>query len=105
MLQLIFLLTYPLLISAGASFLTWRALSRPRTFFTLATAALYALYVACFYLLAPTSVGYTLVAAEPGQPKYEEPLFALIEPYYKTLGAFTAMAVLATVALLRTFKR
>jgi len=105
MLQLLFLLTFPLILATGTSLLTWNALSGPWKFLFLSIITLYVLYVLCFYFLAPASVGFAVRAVEPGQPKADEPLFVYLEPYYKPLAAFLALAVPLVFALLRLFKR
>ena len=105
MLQLIFLLTFPLLLSIGAAYLTWNALSGPWKFLILSTVSLYLLYVVSFYFLAPQSVGFTLVAVEPGQINQGEPLFAYLEPYYKSLAVFAIASIPTIIALLKLFKR
>ena len=105
MLQLVFLLTFPLLLSIGAAYLTWNALSSPWKFLIISICALYLLYVASFYLLAPQSVGFTLRAVEPGQTNQDEPLFVYLEPYYKSIAAFAVASIPTIFALLRIFKR
>jgi hypothetical protein len=104
MLQLLFLLAFPLLVAAGVSLLTWNALSGPWKFAVLCTVALYGVYVLCFYFLAPTSVGFAVHAVEPGQPKVDEPLFVYLEPYYKPLAVFSIASIPVVLGLLRLFK-
>jgi hypothetical protein len=105
MLQLLFLLTLPVLLASGAALLAWNALSGPWKFFLASTVALYLLYGICMYLLAPASVGFAVHAIEPGQHNAEEPLFVYLEPYYRPLLVFAVLAVPAIFALLRAFKR
>ena len=105
MLQLIFLLTFPLLVATGTSCLTWNALSGPWKFLILSTVALYLLYAVCFYLLAPASVGFAVHMVAPGQTKADEPLFVYLEPYYKPLATFFVLAIPVVIALLKAFKR
>ena len=105
MLQLLFLLGFPLLVAAGASLISWNALTSPWLFLVLCTVALYGVYMACFYFLAPASVGFGVHAVDPSQPKADESLFVYLEPYYKPLAVFALLAVPAVIGLLRVFKR
>ena len=105
MLQLVFLLTCPLIASSAAMVLAWNTLVSPWRFFVVTVATLYALYGVVFYLLGPASVGFAVHGLEPGQPRPEEPLFIYLEPYYTPLLVFAALAVPAVLGLLRLFKR
>jgi hypothetical protein len=105
MLQLLFLLTCPLLVALAVAFLTWNALAGPWKFLLASTATLYALYAASFYLFAPASVGFAIHAVEPGQPAEPTPLFVYLEPYYKPLLIFALAALPALLLLLKAFKR
>lgn len=105
MLQILFLLAFPLLVACGVSLLAWNSLSAPWRFLSIATVVLYALYGACMYFLAPASAGFAVHAAGPAQPGAVEPVFVFLAPYYKPLLSFSLLAVLASFALLRAFKR
>ena len=86
MLQLLFLLTCPLILAGATAFLTWNALASPWKFLLASALGPYAIYAAAFYLFAPASVGFAVHAVEPGQPIEPTPLFVYLEPYYKPLG-------------------
>lgn len=103
--EFLFLLGFPLVLSCGASFLTWRALSRPVVFLIIATVVLYVLYAALMWLLDPGPVGYTLSIPQPGEAPASEPLFLLLAPYKIPLIAFAVAAVPVLAVLLRAFKK
>lgn len=101
--EFLLLLSFPLLLACGATYLTWRALSRPVVFLTVATVVLYLVYAASMWLLDPGPVGYTLSTRQPGETS--EPLFQLLPPYKRPLIAFAAAAIPVLVVLLRAFKK
>lgn len=105
MFELLFLLGFPLLLASGASYLTWRALSRPVVFLIVATVVLYLLYAALMWLLDPGPVGYSLSISEPGQAPVSEPWFPFLEPYKIPLVAFAVAAIPLLTVLLRVFKK
>jgi hypothetical protein len=103
--EFLFLLGFPLVLACGASYLTWRALSRPVVFLIVATAFLYLLYAVLIWLLDPGSVGYTLSVRRPGEVPASEPLFLLLPPYKMPHIAFAVAAVPVLAVLLRVFKK
>ena len=105
MLQLIFLLTFPLLIAGATAALTWNALAGPWRFLLASVVVLYAIYAAVFYLFSPASVGFAVHAVEPGQPVQPTPLFVYLEPYFKPLLIFGLAALPTVSVLLKVFKR
>ena len=104
MLQLLFLLACPLLVATGVTALSWNALSSPLKFLALCSLALYALYAATFYLLAPSSVGFAVQASGMGTMPGEEPLLVFLAPYTKPLLAFALGSVPIVFGLLRLLK-
>jgi hypothetical protein len=105
MVQLVFLLTCPLLIATGTAVLSWNALKSPWKYMVSATLVLYVLYAGALYFFAPVSLGFAVSAVPPGQPGTSEPLFPFLEPYYKSLVVFAVFAIPAVAALLLSFKR
>jgi hypothetical protein len=105
MLELLFLVDFPLLLGGLSAWLTWRALSRPWLYFVVSTVTLYLLYGGLFYLLAPRTVGYTVHVARPGEPSTSEQLFPFLQPYAEPLLLFAVLAIGAIVLLLKAFKR
>ncbi len=105
MLQLVFLLTCPLLVAGTTALLAWNALAGPWKFLFASVLALYSVYAAVFYLFGPTSVGFAVHAVEPGQPAQPTPLFVYLEPYFKPLLIFGIAAIPTVLLLLRAFKR
>lgn len=102
--EFLFLLSLPFVLACGASYLTWRALSRPVVFLIVATVSLYLLYGALMWLLAPGPVGYTLSVRRSGEVPASEPWFLLLPPYKIPLIAFAVAAVPVLTVLLRLFK-
>jgi hypothetical protein len=105
MLQLIFLLTCPLLITIGTAVLSWNALKSPWKYMVSATLVLYVLYAASLYFFAPVSLGFAVSAVPQGQPGTSEPLLPFLEPYYTSLVVFAVLAIPAVTVLLLSFKR
>ena len=103
--EFLFLLGFPLVLACGASYLTWRAMSRPVVFLTVTTVVLYLLYAALMWLLDPGPVGYTLSVRKPGEGPISEPLFLLLPPYKIPLIVFALAAIPVLAVLLRAFKR
>jgi hypothetical protein len=103
--EFLFLLALPLLLACCASYLTWRALSRPAVFLIVATVVLYLLYAVLMWLLNPEPVGYTLSIQQPGETPASEPWFLLLPPYKTPLVAFAVAAVPVLAVLLRAFKK
>lgn len=103
--EFLFLLSLPFVFACGASYLTWRALSRPVVFLIVATVSLYLLYAALMWLLDSGPVGYTLSVRQPGEVPASEPWFLLLPPYKVPLIAFAVAAVPVMAALLRLFKK
>jgi hypothetical protein len=104
-LEFLFLLSLPFVLACGASYLTWRALSRPVIFLIVATISLYLLYVALMWLLDPGPVGYTPSVRQPGEVPALEPWFLLLPLYKIPLIAFSVAAVPVLAVLLRLFKQ
>ena len=105
MLQLLFLLTCPLMVAGATAFLTWNALAGPWKFLLASVVALYTVYAAVFYMFGPTSVGFAVQAVEPGQPAQPTPMFVYLELYFKPLLIFGVAALPTVLMLLRAFKR
>jgi hypothetical protein len=103
--ELLFLFGFPLLLACGAAYLTWRALSRPVVFLTVATTVLYFVYAASIWLLAPGPFGFIVSVPQPGEAPASEPLFLLLPPYKMPLIAFAAAAIPVLALLLRVFKK
>jgi len=103
--ELLFLLSFPLLVAATASLLTWNALSRPWLFFLATALVLYCMYVLSMWLLAPASVGWTISYRTPGEPVEPHPWLPLLAPYKVPLLAFGVAALPAIAALLRRFRK
>jgi hypothetical protein len=103
--EFLFLLGFPLLLACGASYLTWRALSRPVVFLIVTTVVLYLLYAALMWLLDPGPVGYTLSYRKPGEAPVSEPLFLMLPTYKIPLIAFALAAIPVLAVLLRAFKK
>jgi hypothetical protein len=103
--EFFFLLSLPFVFACGASYLSWRALSRPVTFLIVATLSLYLLYATLMWLLDPGPVGYTLSVRRPGEVPASEPWFLLLPPYKIPLIAFAVAAVPVLAVLLRLFKK
>lgn len=103
--EFLFLLSLPFVLACGASYLTWRALSRPVVFLFIATVSLYLLYAALMWLLDPGPVGYTLSVRQPGEVPASKPWFLLFPPYKIPLIAFAVAAVPVLAILLRLFKK
>lgn len=104
-LEFLFLLSLPLVLACGASYLTWKVLSRPVVFLIVATVSLYLLYAALMWLLDPGPVGYTLSVRQPGEVPASEPWFLLLPPYKIPLIAFAVAAVPILAILLHLFKK
>ena len=102
--ELLFLVAFPLVLAGGASYLTWGALSRPVVFLIVSTVVLYLLYAVLMWLLSPGPVGYTLSTRQPGETPASEPWFLLLPPYQVPLVAFAVAAVPVLAVLLRAFK-
>ena len=105
MLQLIFLLTCPLLIAAATAIVTWNSLASPWWFLLTSVVTLYIVYAALLYLVGPTSGGFAVSAVEPGQPAEPTPLLLYLQPYLKPLLAFGISAIPTVFLLLRAFRR
>ena len=103
--ELLFLLAFPLVLACGASYLIWGALSRPALFLIVATVVLYLLYAVLMWLLNPGAVGYTLSVRQPGETPTSEPWFLLLPPYKIPLVAFAVAAFPVLAVLLRAFKK
>lgn len=103
--ELLFLLSFPLVLACGASYVTWGALSRPVVFLTVATVVLYLLYAVLMWLLNPGPVGYTLSVRQLGEAPASEPWLLLLPPYKIPLVAFAAAAVPVLLVLLPAFKK
>src|SRR5262245_27054541 len=101
--ELLLLLGLPFLFAFGATYLTWRALSRPVVFLIVTTVVLYLVYAASMWLLTPEPVGYTLSIRQPGEVTVAEPLFLLLPPYKTPLIAFAGAAIPMLAVLLRAF--
>ena len=105
MLQLVFLLTCPLLVAAGSAWFAWHALTRPWLYALLATVALYLLYAGAFHLVGPAAVGFAVQAVEPGQARPDDGFLTFLAPYTQPLLVFLLLAVPTVLGLLRAFKR
>jgi len=105
LLELLFFLGFPLLLACGASYLTWRALSRPAVFLVVTTIVLYLVYVGLMWLLDPGPIGYTLSIRQPGESPAPEPFFPLLSPYKAPLIAFAVAAIPVLAVMLRLFKK
>jgi hypothetical protein len=105
--EFIFLLAFPFVLACGASYLTWRELSRPVLFLIVSAVVLYVLYAALMWLLDPglLILGYQLTARRPGEAPISEPLFLLLPFYEIPLIAFALAALPVLAVLLRVFKR
>lgn len=103
--ELLFLLGFPLVLACGASYLTWRVLSRPVVFLIVATGLLYLLYAVLMWLLDPGPVGYIPSVRQPGEVAASEPLFLLLPPYKTALIAFAVAAIPVLAFLSRLFKK
>lgn len=103
--ELLFLLAFPLVLACVASYLTWGALSRPAVFLIVTTVVLYFLYAVLMWLLNPGPVGYTLSIRQPGETPASEPWLLLLPPYKTPLVAFAVAAVPVLAVLLRAFKK
>jgi hypothetical protein len=103
--ELLFLFGLPLLLACGAAYLTWRTLSRPLVFLTVAATILYFVYAASIWLLAPGPFGFIVSVPQPGAAPASEPLFLLLPPYKTSLIAFAAAAIPVLAVLLRVFKK
>lgn len=103
--EFLFLLGFPLVLSGGTSYLSWRALSRPVVFPIVATVVLYLLYAALMWLLDPGPIGYTLSYRKPGEAHVSEPFFLMLTTYKIPLIAFALSAIPVLAVLLRAFKK
>ena len=103
--ELLFLLAYPLVLASGASYMAWGALSRPAVFLIVATVVLYLLCALLMWQLGPGPVGYTLSIRQPGEAPASEPWFLLLPPYKTPLVAFAVAAFPVLAVLLRAFKK
>jgi hypothetical protein len=103
--EFLFLLGFPLVLACGASYMTWRAVSRPVVFLLVTAVVLYLLYAALMWLLDPGPIGYTLSYRKPDEAPVSEPLFLMLPTYKIPLIAFALAAIPVLAVLLRTFKK
>jgi len=105
LLQLLFLLGWPLLLALGVTWATWGALRRPLLFLVVSCVALYLLYALAQFVFGPASVGFVLSVRQPGDLPVESESFVLLRPYAASLAAFTVAAFPVTAVLLKLFRR
>ena len=104
-LQLIFLLSFPLVVACGSAYVSWGALSKPWVYLVLCAVVLYAFYAALFYLVGPKSVGYAVSAVRPGDTPQDVPPLMLLRPYSIPLIGFVLACVPVVLLLLKAFRR
>ena len=103
LLQVLFLLTFPLVVASAFTCLMWNVLKRPWAYLGISLVLLYAMYCGAFYLLDSRHGGYILSVRQPGDPVIDEPWLIVLAPYARQLIAFLVLGPLAAALLARVF--